>query len=218
MTRTASLPQVATGATEKAGPELTARGRVSRERIVRAALELMLERGVAATTIEDVLQRAEASKSQLYHYFGGKPRLIESVIAAAETGVLTAQRPHIDRIDSSESLRAWADHVVALNEAFGPDLGCPLGTLSAELAAADDRSRAQLEASFERWIEPIRRGLELMRRNGELTDAADPEHLAMAVIASLQGGLLLAKTRRSTVPVSVALDSALAYVGTFRAV
>jgi len=121
MTRTASLLPATTAANEQVGPELTARGRVSRERIVRAALELMLEHGVAATTIEDVLQRAKASKSQLYHYFGGMPRLIESVITAAETSVLTAQRPHIDRIDSSESLRAWADHVVALYEAYGPD-------------------------------------------------------------------------------------------------
>jgi len=218
MTRTASLLRATIAANEQVGPELTARGRVSRERIVRAALELMLEHGVAATTIEDVLQRAKASKSQLYHYFGGMPRLIESVIAAAEISVLTAHRPHIDRIDSSESLRAWADHVVALNEAYGPDLGCPLGTLSAELTASDDRARAQLEASFERWIEPIRRGIEVMRQNGELSDGADPALLATAVIASLQGGLLLAKMTRSSVPVSVALDSALAYVGTFRAV
>lgn len=184
---------------------------------MQAALKLMLEQGVAATTIDDVLLRAEASKSQLYHYFGGKPRLIEAVIGAAEHSVLMAQRPQLDHIDSSASLRAWADHVVALSEEFGPDLGCPLGTLSAELAACDDRSRAQLQASFERWIEPIRRGLDQMRQNAELTDNANPGHLATAVIASLQGGLLLAKTIRSSAPVGLALESALAYVDTFRA-
>jgi AcrR family transcriptional regulator len=108
---------------EHIAPELTARGRASRERIVRAALELMLEHGVAATTIDHVLHRAEASKSQLYHYFGGKPGLIQSVIAAAETNALNAQRPYIDRIDSAESLREWAEQVEALSQTFGPHRG-----------------------------------------------------------------------------------------------
>ena len=34
--------------------KLTAKGRATRERIVRAASELMFERGVARTTIEDI--------------------------------------------------------------------------------------------------------------------------------------------------------------------
>jgi TetR/AcrR family transcriptional regulator, transcriptional repressor for nem operon len=45
----------------------TPRGRATRERIVAAASELIGERGVAETSIDDVLERAGASKSQLYH-------------------------------------------------------------------------------------------------------------------------------------------------------
>jgi AcrR family transcriptional regulator len=43
----------------------TARGRATRERIVAAASELISERGVAETSLDDVIGRAGASKSQL---------------------------------------------------------------------------------------------------------------------------------------------------------
>jgi len=44
----------------------TARGRATRERIVTAAAALIRERGVAGSSLDDVIERAGASKSQLY--------------------------------------------------------------------------------------------------------------------------------------------------------
>ena len=47
----------------------TQRGRRTREAIIRAAAGLMYERGVRATSVDDVLLAAQAGKSQFYHYF-----------------------------------------------------------------------------------------------------------------------------------------------------
>src|ERR1019366_4994 len=41
----------------------------TRQRIVAAAADLMFERGVAGTTVEDVRAAARVSSSQVYHYF-----------------------------------------------------------------------------------------------------------------------------------------------------
>ena len=163
-----------------------------------------------------MLERAGASKSQMYHYFSSKRALIDAVIAAAEQNVLAGQQPFLGAIDDLEALRAWADHVVAINRSSGPELGCPLGTLAAELCAADPKCREQLERSFATWRGQLLDGLTAMRASGELIAEADPERLSMAIIASLQGGLLMAKTTLSIDPIRVALDSALAYVESFR--
>ena len=45
--------------------KLTTKGRSTRDRIVAAASELMLQRGVARTTIEDIQQAADISTSQM---------------------------------------------------------------------------------------------------------------------------------------------------------
>jgi AcrR family transcriptional regulator len=197
---------------DTASPELTARGRASRDRLVQAALGLMLEKGVAAASIDEILDRAGASKSQMYHYFTSKRDLIDAVIAEATRTVLDGQAPFLGAIDGWAALEAWADHVVEVNRRSGPDLGCPLGTLAAELCAADPHCRDQIERAFATWRRPILEGLRTMRERGELSATADPDRLSMAVIASLQGGLLMAKTTHSIEPIRVALDSALGFV------
>jgi TetR/AcrR family transcriptional regulator, transcriptional repressor for nem operon len=45
-----------------------------------------------------------------------------------------------------------------------------------------------------------------MRDRGQLLPAADPGQLATAMLAALQGGLLLAQIERNTRPLAAALD------------
>ena len=198
-------------------PELTARGRASRARIVQAATKLMLERGVSATSVEDVLEAAGASKGQLYHYFDGKHDLIQAVIEAANASVLAAQEPHLATLDSWDAIEAWCNHIVGLKERNGCSLGCPLGTLTSELAATDEAARALLAQAYDRWEAHLRDGLAAMRRDGTLQPTADVDVLATATMASLQGGLLLAKATRSIRPLRIALAAAVTYLRTFEA-
>lgn len=197
--------------------DLTTRGRASRDRIVRAATRLMLERGVAATSIDDVLQEADASKSQLYHYFANKRDLVNAVISRAEDLVLAAQQPHLSSLDSWAAIDAWFDQIVALKQRHGCETGCPLGTLTSELAAVDDHACAELDAAFGRWQAHLTSGLTAMRDRGELRADANVEALAIATIASLQGGLLLAKASRTTRPLRIALDAARGHLRTHAA-
>ena len=198
----------------QAHDDLTARGRASRDRLVQAATALMLERGVAATSIDDVLDAADASKSQMYHYFDNKRDLVDAVIANAEQAVFGAQQPHLSTLDSWLGIEAWFNHIVAINKRNGCKLGCPLGTLASELAATDNEARAALDGAFERWEAHLRTGLAAMAARGELRPDTDTDTLATATMASLQGGLLLAKTSRTVRPLRIALDAALSHLRT----
>ena len=53
-----------------------------RREILRAAVELMREKGYERMTIEDVLARTGMSKGALYHYFRSKYALLEGVVMA----------------------------------------------------------------------------------------------------------------------------------------
>ena len=196
---------------------LTAKGKATRGRIVDAAAELMFAHGVARTGVEDVQKRAGVSASQLYHYFGDKRTLVRAVIARQTEAVLEAQEPLIGRLDSFEGLQAWRDVLVDLQRQRACAGGCPLGTLATELADADPEARAELAAGFDRWEEPIRAGLRAMHERGDLRPEADPDRLALAVLAAVQGGLLLTQTRRDPEPLAVALDTVLAHIHTFAA-
>ncbi len=180
-------------------------------------MTLMLERGVKATSVDDVVAAADASKSQLYHYFDSKHALVQAVIEAAAESVFAAQRPFIDTLDSWEAIEAWCAHIIGLKERNGCALGCPLGTLTSELAATDEAARVLLADSYARWERHLRTGLAAMREQGILDPSADVDVLATATMASLQGGLLLAKANQSVGPLGIALDAAVAYLRTFQA-
>jgi TetR/AcrR family transcriptional repressor of nem operon len=79
---------------------LTAKGRATRGRIVAAAAESMMARGVERTTIQDVMAAAAVSGSQMYHYFANKADLVAAVIDFATDGVLSVQQMGLDRIES----------------------------------------------------------------------------------------------------------------------
>jgi TetR/AcrR family transcriptional regulator, transcriptional repressor for nem operon len=47
---------------------------------------------------------------------------------------------------------------------------------------------------------------------GELAAEADPDRLALALLAAVQGGLLLTQVRRESTPLEVALDTMLEHI------
>jgi AcrR family transcriptional regulator len=51
------------------------------QELLAAALELFVEKGFAATRIEEVAQRAGVSKGTLYHYYPSKEELLKAVIS-----------------------------------------------------------------------------------------------------------------------------------------
>lgn len=191
---------------------LTGRGRATRERITAAAAELMHARGVARTSLDDVLAATGTSKSQLYHYFGDKSDLVRAVVARQAEAVLQAQQPELDAIDSFAALLRWRDKLVALQERHGCSRGCPLGSLATELAGSDELGRQALVAAFSAWQDRLRAGLATLRDRGELDGHANLDALALGLLTAAQGGLLLAHTTRSVRPLEVALDTALGQV------
>lgn len=186
---------------------LTARGRATRDRIVAAAATLIHERGVAGTSLDDVRAATATSKSQLYHYFADKSALVRAVIELQVEQVLNAQQPELDGAGSMEGLRRWGDRVIVLNQEQAR--GCPLGRLASELADSDPVAQAALTAAFARWQGRLTACLEVMRAQGALDPDADPQALALGLLAAVQGGLLLAQAARSVAPLRIALDLAL---------
>jgi len=189
-------------------PRLTPKGERTRARIVEEAAILIHERGVAGTTLDDVKAAAEVSGSQLYHYFPDKNDLVQAVIDYQADATVTNQR-HAD-LGSVEGVQAWRDMVITAAERVQAKGGCPLGSLGGQLAESDPEARSLIAAGFERWTTEISQGLRSLQASGQLPPGLDPDDLAVTLLATLQGGLLLAQVQRSTRPFETAVDTLLA--------
>src|ERR1700759_3904909 len=165
---------------------LTAKGAATRERIVRAAADLVLDRGVGGMTLDEIRAGTATSKSQLFHYFpGGKSELVAAIAAMQSGRVRAAQQPWLDDLSTLASWQGWRDAVVA----YYRDLThkyCSISALVTEVAPADPALAAEVAAYADRWLGQLTAGV---RKLG-LRAGSDPERLGLAVFAAHQGGLL----------------------------
>lgn len=195
--------------------ELTPKGQKTRSKILETAAQLMLQNGVMGTTIDDVCDAAGVGKSQIYHYFSGKPDLVRAVIDYQTDRVLGNQEPFLSNLDDWDTWYSWRDQVVQVQRELGCVGGCPLGSLASELADSDELARRVLSRSFDTWEASFRRGIHQMRRTGLLRADAEPERLAAVMLGALQGGLLLCQTRKDATSLETVLDGALDYLRTY---
>jgi TetR/AcrR family transcriptional regulator, transcriptional repressor for nem operon len=188
-------------------PKLTAKGARTRARIVEAAAALIHERGVAATTLEDVKVAAEVSGSQLYHYFPDKNELVQAVIDYQADIIVKNNR---QALGSPKGIQAWRKMVVTGVRSTQGKGGCALGSLGGQLAENDPEARALIAAGFDHWAVAISDGLRALHAEGKMPSDIDPDDLATTLLATLQGGLLLAQVQRTTRPFETAIDTLLA--------
>lgn len=157
----------------------------------------MESRGFEGTSVDDVVRGAGLSgKSHFYHYFKSKEELGFHVLEHqfdrfAERGLVMLREPMIEPL---ERLRLFVDTLVALQAQSESGTASPFGALVAELAGSHEGFRKRLEIVFERWT----RQLELLfwELRSRLGPDVDPTRLARFTIASLEGGMMLARVKR----------------------
>ena len=165
-----------------------------REHLVRAAKRLLHAQGFERTTLANVAKKAKVPLGNVYYYFKTKEALAEAVIASHEADLLamfgswaTAHRD--PRLRLRRLVRAPLDSADAIIE-----FGCPHGSLCQELEklgahAPLAKAGARLLAVYLDWAEQQFRELDFTKRTAN--------ECAAALVASIQGTMLLAHTLRS---------------------
>ena len=188
-------------------PRLTPKGERTRARIVEKAAGLIHERGVAGTFLEDVKAAAEVSGSQLYHYFPDKDDLVQAVIDYQADAIVNRNRR---ALSSANGVETWRNMVLAAAKRTKAKGGCALGSLAGQLAESDPEARALIAAGFDQWAAAIGDGLRSLHTDGKLPPGIDPDDLAVTLLATLEGALLLAQVHRDTRPIETAVNTLLA--------
>ncbi len=190
---------------------MTSRGRASRERIVQRAAELFAERGIAGTSLDEVLAAAKAGKGQFYHYFRSRDELAAAAVGYRRAQVVAGLTQALGDVSSLTGLeRALARFIAGFEQEGLP--GCPIGTLATEVACRNEAARMEAAAGFDAWERLLADALERMRQRGELRADASPAVLATGLLASIEGGMVLSQTRKDVASLRIAVEAGLGQV------
>jgi AcrR family transcriptional regulator len=177
----------------------------------------MFAQGVTSTTLDEVMAASGTGKSQFYQHFADKRDLVREVVDFRAGEVLERERGYLDRVDTLAGLDRWRVAVVQRVTTRRGAYGCELGSLASELADHDEDARLALARHFANWEALLIAALERMRDKHVLRDEADPRALATGIMASLQGGYLLAQMAKDAGPMHTALEMAFDRVRSFGA-
>ncbi|GAB3396315.1 TetR/AcrR family transcriptional regulator [Humibacter soli] len=194
---------------------LTSRGEKTRGRIIEAASELMYLRGVAATTLDDVITASSVSKSQFYGHFAGKESLVRAVIGLTGQRVMERERRALVHVSTMAGLRRWRDALVQENALRHGAYGCALGSLASEVSDHDHVAQQSLLDLFAEWQELLVDALRRIQARGLLVPTAPVDQLAIGLLSALQGGYTLAQTARDVAPLATSIDMGLGHIESF---
>ncbi|MFI5613840.1 TetR/AcrR family transcriptional regulator [Amycolatopsis sp. NPDC051903] len=187
---------------------LTNKGAATRLRIVEGAAAEIRDRGVLATTLDDVRARTGTSKSQLFHYFpDGKEQLLLAVAEFEAEQVLGSQQPYLRALHTWADWRAWRDTVVAHYTEQGQH--CPLNVVMSQIGRNTPGAQAVSTQLMERWLTELAAGIRHLQAAGEVGAALDADRAASALLAGLQGGVIMLLSTGSSVHLEAALDVAI---------
>jgi TetR/AcrR family transcriptional repressor of nem operon len=190
----------------------TSNGRATRARILQAATDLIAERGVAGTSLDDVRERSHASKSQLYLYFADREALLREAAGQTCEQVVGRHADILENVDSIAGIERYLEALVLRQMQRRTQTGCPIGTLAGQLVNQDEQARLILAQGLGCWEEHLRLALEAMAARGELREGLEPGPLATQTLALLQGGLLLTLVRNDAGQIRLAADAVLALI------
>ena len=189
---------------------LTTKGTATQRRIVAAAAEEIREFGVAVT-LDDIRGRARVSKGQLFHYFpDGREELLLAVARYEADRVLADQQPELGELGSWAAWLAWRDRVLARYREQGQQ--CPLNALVSQLGRMTPGAQAVVAELMSQWQGDIKAGIVRMQAAGEVTGELDAGRAAAAILAGIQGGVVMLMSTGDLTPLEAALDLGLDYL------
>ena len=158
----------------------------TRDRIIETADRLFYQQGFEATSFADIASAVGISRGNFYHHFKTKDDILDAVIN--QRLVNTEQMLdhwEVTGNDPAERIRSFI-HILIVNGEKIRKFGCPVGTLSSELAKLNHSAQsdaAGLFTLFRTW---------LGRQFSALGFGAKSDGLAMHILGRSQGVATLA--------------------------
>lgn len=174
-----------------------------RNAILRAAKELLWERGFEAMSPRDVMTRSGAGQGSLYHHFSGKMDL--ACFAMAEMAAEEAAA--IDDIfaPSKPPLRRINDYLARERDALR---GCRLARLANEAAMEQPQFRIAVADFLTKIENNLAEALRQAKVDRTVDPDADDRALAAMFLSVVEGGFVLARAHWDPGKMTLALDGA----------
>ncbi len=176
----------------------------SRTALFDSAALLFRRQGYAATGVNQILEAADVKAGSLYHHFpDGKQQLAAAVVESAGADIENRLRQFLDSdLPVADIVSGWID-LMAAGLACDRRDGCPIEPIATESVNASPLVREASARAFGGWRLAV---ADRLRRDG--WDGPQADETALAVIALLEGALILSRIAGDSAALEAAKSAA----------
>lgn len=176
------------------------KGADTRCRLLAAARSLIESRGYFGTGLNQILEVSAAPRGSLYYHFpGGKDQIVTEALAeaGAEIGAVIATT---EAADARAYLARLVEMLGDRLEGSGWTSGCPIAGVALDASSSNAVVQQACSSVYQEWETVLRR---------RLTEYGhpEPERLATAALALIEGGMILSRTHRDRAPLRRIADT-----------
>ncbi|MCA9244688.1 MAG: TetR/AcrR family transcriptional regulator [Phycisphaerales bacterium] len=184
----------------------------TRDKIVDAAMELFAFHGYGPTGLSEIARKARVQQGSLYHFFPTKEELLAAVLERRKTLLWPeVLQPIWDTIDDPiERIFKLLDQYRMMLQVTEFSHGCPIGNLAIELTESHPNSRRLIAENFTNWLRAVEQCFHEASRR--LPVDADARRLAIFVLTTMEGAVMLARTYRDFRAYDAAVASLREYI------
>lgn len=169
----------------------------TREKLVEAAMELFTMQGYATTGLAQIARKAKVLPGSLYYFFPTKEDLLHATLERRlELLQVEVLDPIWQRVsDPIERVFGLLQGYRKMLEMTEFQHGCPIGNLVIEVANTHPNARRLLVRNFDQWLDAI----EACFRAAvdRLPQGTEPRQLAVFVLVTMEGAVMLARAYRN---------------------
>jgi TetR/AcrR family transcriptional repressor of nem operon len=166
----------------------------TRDKVIQAAMELMRNRGYAATTVDDIVKEAGVAKGSVYHAFKSKEEL---AIASLSDFVAKGQRiladgPYLEIEDPVERALGFLRHIEDKSSQLWSH-GCLLGSIAIEVADSYPAVIRQIDRLFNQ-LETGMASIFAPALEAQGVTEVTAQDLSVHLLAVIEGSIIAAKS------------------------
>ncbi|HSF14255.1 MAG TPA: TetR/AcrR family transcriptional regulator [Vicinamibacteria bacterium] len=182
----------------------------TRDRILTAARELFWLQGYEATSIAEIVEKANVNPGSLYYFFKSKEALLLGVLDWYLANLSEVMDPVFRTVSDP------IERVFGILDGYRRGLsytactgGCPIGNLSLEVGDHIPAAREKIAQNFENWRAAVRDCL--VAAGDRLPPSVDRAQLATFILTVMEGAVMQARARGNLDPFDASVAQLRAY-------
>jgi TetR/AcrR family transcriptional repressor of nem operon len=185
-----------------------ARGDLTREKILKAAVALFHEFGYNGTSVQDIVRKADVPKGSFYNYFKSKEEL-----AIAASDVFYPYALALLDLENTSSpagrLRKYFRLTLKEMQRYEYVRGCLVGNFASEITNATPVLKKRITEHLDEATRRIAAVVSQAQEIGEIDPGVSTMDLSRFILNSLYGAIFRSKTDRTERPMKLLQQFAL---------